>query len=698
MQSFRTELENPVVEKDILDLEKKIHLFKEGKVDDDKFRSLRLARGIYGQRQQGVQMIRIKIPYGRMTSEQMIKIADISDEYASSTLHATTRQDIQIHYVSLDRTPELWHKLEQSKITIREACGNTVRNITASDKAGIDPEEPFDVSPYAHQMFEYFLRNPICQEMGRKFKVAFASSAKDTSFTLIHDLGFIPILKGEKRGFKVMIGGGLGSQPHLALVAFEFLEEEKIIPFMEATLRIFDRYGERNRRNKARFKYLLQDVGLEELMKQIEGEYPALKNQEVWVDRNAVLTAEPPKLNSVLTARIKDREHYDNWLKTNVFNQKQEGFYGVFVRVPLGNISSDTARAFAAVVKEFAADDIRVTINQGYLLRYVTQEALSPLYEGLNALGLAEPGFDSVADITACPGTDTCNLGISNSTGTALELEKVIRSEFPELIHNHDIKIKISGCMNSCGQHGIANIGFHGSSMKHDGKVVPAMQVLLGGGVLGNGNGTVADKVIKLPSKRTPDMLRLVLKDYEENGLDGEYFNDYYLRLTTDYFYQLFKPLAELESLTDSDYYDWGKEDLFKPEIGMGECAGVIIDLVQTLFYDADEKLDWAAQAIDQSRFADGIYHTYTSYVNGAKGLLLGENVRCNTQAGILQDFDKTFVETGKLPFESSFTEMVLKMRSNKATLEFAKSYFAAAESFLKTIKSFREEQLKGEK
>ncbi len=698
MQSFRTELENPVVEKDILDLEKKIHLFKEGKVDDDKFRSLRLARGIYGQRQQGVQMIRIKIPYGRMTSEQMIKIADISDEYASSTLHATTRQDIQIHYVSLDRTPELWHKLEQSKITIREACGNTVRNITASDKAGIDPEEPFDVSPYAHQMFEYFLRNPICQEMGRKFKVAFASSAKDTSFTLIHDLGFIPILKGEKRGFKVMIGGGLGSQPHLALVAFEFLEEEKIIPFMEATLRIFDRYGERNRKNKARFKYLLQDVGLEELMKQIEGQYPALKNQEVWVDRNAVLTAEPPKLNSVLTARIKDREHYDNWLKTNVFNQKQEGFYGVFVRVPLGNISSDTARAFAAVVKEFAADDIRVTINQGYLLRYVTQEALSPLYEGLNALGLAEPGFDSVADITACPGTDTCNLGISNSTGTALELEKVIRSEFPDLIHNHDIKIKISGCMNSCGQHGIANIGFHGSSMKHDGKVVPAMQVLLGGGVLGNGNGTVADKVIKLPSKRTPDMLRLVLKDYEENGLDGEYFNDYYLRLTTDYFYQLFKPLAELESLTDSDYYDWGKEDLFKPEIGMGECAGVIIDLVQTLFYDADEKLDWAAQAIDQSRFADGIYHTYTSYVNGAKGLLLGENVRCNTQAGILQDFDKTFVETGKLPFESSFTEMVLKMRSNKATLEFAKSYFAAAESFLKTIKSFREEQLKGEK
>ncbi len=698
MQSFRTELENPVVEKDILDLEKKIRLFKEGKVDEEKFRSLRLARGVYGQRQQGVQMIRIKIPYGRMTSEQLIKIADISDEYASSTLHATTRQDIQIHYVSLDRTPQLWHDLEKSNITLREACGNTVRNITASDKAGIDPEEPFDVSPYAQQMFEYFLRNPICQEMGRKFKIAFASSDKDTAFTLIHDLGFIPILKGEKRGFKVLIGGGLGAQPHLALTAFEFLEEEKIIPFTAATLRIFDRYGERNRRNKARFKYLLQDVGLEELMKQIQEEYPALKDQEVWVDRDAVVTPEPPKLGTVLTARIKDREHYDNWLKTNVFEQKQEGFFGVFVRVPLGNLSSDKARAFAQVAKQFAADDIRVTINQGYLLRYVTQEALSPLYQGLNALGLAEPGFDSVADITACPGTDTCNLGISNSTGTALELEKVIRSEYPELIHNRDIKIKISGCMNSCGQHGIANIGFHGSSMKHDGKVVPAMQVLLGGGTLGNGNGIVADKVIKVPSKRTPDLLRSVLNDYEENGLEGEYFNDYYQRLGNHYFYELFKPLAELETLQESDYYDWGKDELFKPEIGLGECAGVVIDLVQTLFFEAEEKLEWAAEALKESRYADGIYHTYTAFVNGAKGLLLGDNVRCNTQAGIIQDFDRTFVESGKIRLGTTFTELVLKMRSEKPSEAFAKQYFAQAEQFLATIKTYREQQLKADK
>jgi sulfite reductase (ferredoxin) len=697
MQSFRTELENPVVEKDIIELEKKIRLFKEGKVDEEKFRSLRLARGVYGQRQQGVQMVRIKIPFGRMTSEQLIKIADISDEYASSTLHATTRQDIQIHYVSLDRTPELWHELEKSNITLREACGNTVRNITASEKAGIDPEEPFDVSPYAQAMFEYFLRNPICQEMGRKFKIAFASSEKDTAFTLIHDLGFIPVLKGEQRGFKVLIGGGLGSQPHLALTAFEFLEEEKIIPFTEAVLRIFDRYGERNRRNKARFKYLLQDVGLEEVLKQAKEEKPALKNQEVWVERTRFSAIPLPELPTVLTTRIEDRDKFESWKQTNVFEQKQKNYFGVFVRVPLGNLDSETARKFASVVRQYAADDIRVTINQGYLLRYVQEKALPPLFVALNQLGLAEPGFDSVADITACPGTDTCNLGISNSTATALELEKVIREEYPELIHNRSIKIKISGCMNSCGQHGIANIGFHGSSMKHDGKILPAMQVLLGGGTLGNGNGTVADKVIKLPSKRTPQLLRVILNDYDENGLDGEYFNDYYQRLGNRYFYDLFKPLADLENVNENEYFDWGKDEQFKPEIGLGECAGVVIDLVQTLFYEADEKLEWAQTALDENRFADGIYHTYTAFISGAKALLLSENVRCNTQAGIIKDFDEKFIESGALQFDGTFTELVLKMHSEKPTEAFAKTYFGEAQKFLEIIKNYREKQLKDE-
>ena len=278
MQSFRTELENPVVEKDIIDLEKKIRAFREGKIHDEKFRSLRLARGIYGQRQPGVQMIRIKLPFGKVTFKQLLRIADISDKYASSNLHLTTRQDIQIHYVSLDRTPQLWAELEQDDITLREACGNTVRNVTASPTAGIDPLEPFDVSPYAHATFEYFLRNPVCQEMGRKFKISFSSSDADTAFSYIHDIGVIPKVNvAGERGFKVLLGGGLGAQPLLANIVEEFLPEDELIPYIEAIIRVFDRHGERNNRNKARLKYLIQKIGLTEVLLLADAERTALK-------------------------------------------------------------------------------------------------------------------------------------------------------------------------------------------------------------------------------------------------------------------------------------------------------------------------------------------------------------------------------------------------------------------------------------
>jgi sulfite reductase (ferredoxin) len=284
MQSFRTELENPLVEKDIVDLARKIELFREGKIHEEKFRSLRLARGVYGQRQQGVQMVRIKLPYGKMTFKQWKRIADISDEYATGNLHLTTRQDVQIHFVSLDRTPELWSKLEQDDITLREACGNTVRNVTASPSAGIDTKEPFDITPYADAVFRYFLRNPICQEMGRKFKIAFSNTDEDTALTYMHDMGFIPKIQDGKRGFKIVIGGGLGAQPLLAKIAYEFLEEDQIIPYLEATLRVFDRHGERNSRHKARIKFLIQKIGFEALVQLIEEERLALKNQSVQID------------------------------------------------------------------------------------------------------------------------------------------------------------------------------------------------------------------------------------------------------------------------------------------------------------------------------------------------------------------------------------------------------------------------------
>jgi sulfite reductase (ferredoxin) len=694
MESFRSELEdlnNPIVARDIIDLANKIQLFRAGKMDDDKFRSIRLARGIYGQRQSGVQMIRIKFPFGRITTKQIRRVADISDEYASSNLHATTRQDIQIHFVSLDKTPELWAKLEKDEITTREACGNTVRNITASDLAGIDPKELFDISPYAHEMFKYFLRNPICQEMGRKFKIAFSSSDDDTAFTFIHDLGFIPRIKDGKRGFKVVIGGGLGANPTLAQLAYEFLEEDQIIPLTEAVLRVFDRYGERNRRMKARLKFLLTDIGLEKLMALVEEERTALKSKTYKVDLNNLPEPVLPPAISAEDVTVPSEAKYQRWYETNVFEQKQKGFFGVYVKLPLGNMSSGLSRKFADIVDLYGSPELRITINQGYLIRFVRPEALKLLYLALDKIGLAEPGFDSVADVTACPGTDSCNLAISDSTAISLELEKVVRDEFPGLISNQDIKIKISGCPNSCGQHGLASIGLHGSTIKDkSGKMIPALIILLGGGRLKGGEGIISDKIIKIPSKRGPQALRILLTDYENNSFDGEYYHDYFLRLGRNHFYQLLKPLSDVTAVAPEEYIDWGQENNFILHTAVGECAGVMIDLVATLFADSEDKLKWSKEAYDKKQFADSIYHSYSAFINTAKALLLSREIKPSSQYQTISDFQREFIDTKSFEFAGNFKDYVLSINKNEPSDTFALSYLTESLKFLEEVTAYR--------
>jgi sulfite reductase (ferredoxin) len=696
MQSFRTELENPIVEKDIIDLERKIRLFKEGAIHEEKFRSLRLARGVYGQRQQGVQMVRIKLPYGKMTLPQWKRIADVSDKYSTGNLHLTTRQDVQIHFVSLDRTPELWAELEQDKITLREACGNTVRNVTASPTSGIDPIELFDVSPYANGIFEYFLRNPICQEMGRKFKIALSNTEADTALTYMHDIGLIPKIKEGQCGFKVMVGGGLGAQPLLAFVAFDFLEESKVIPYIEAVIRVFDRHGERNSRHKARLKYLIAKIGVESFTELVNEEWKALKNKEFNIEHQSeshdnLVGYLPTKLSEL---QITEDDNFEKWLQTNTFEQKQKGYYGVYVRVLNGNIHSVVSRSLIESLEGYIADDVRITINQGMLLKFVPKANLAYVYETLKAHNLADLGANSIAKITACPGTDTCNLAISDSTNITSRLEDVIDSDFPELINNNDIKIKISGCMNSCGQHGMANIGFHGSSLKAaDKRVLPALQVLLGGGTVGDGVGRVADKVLKVPSKRGPEVLRVLLNNYEENALEGEYFNQFYDRLGEKYFYNLLKPLADLTTLVEDDFLDWGHSEQFATEIGVGECASVIIDLVATLLFETKEKLDWAEAAFAENRWADSIYHSYSVFISGAKALLLDKSISTNSQSSVIAKFDENYVSTGEFEFGGiSFNDGVLQINQNEPSEVFAANYLKLAKKFLEKASSFREE------
>ncbi|MEZ4887272.1 MAG: nitrite reductase [Chitinophagales bacterium] len=684
---------------DIIELQQKIADFKNSKMIEDKFKHYRLTRGLYGQRQTGVHMFRTKIPYGKLTTDQLTRIADVSEKYTNGNLHLTTRQNIQYHYIKLDDATNVWTDLAEAGVTAREACGNTVRNLTASAHAGIDPDEPFDVTPYVQETFEYFLRNPICQEMGRKIKPAFSSSEKDSAYTYFHDFGFIPRIQTdefgeEQRGFKVVIAGGLGAQSIIAPTAYEFLPENQIIPFMEASIRVFDRYGERNKRFKARMKFLVKELGLNGFMNLVEEEWTALKNKTYEINRNAVPKPVFPLQKIPPSSTPNDAIKYESWFKINVFEQKQKGWYAVQLKIHLGDIDAETARQLAALVKEWAADDIRITVNQGFLLRFVRLEALPHLFNELDKLGLAEPGFDTIADITACPGTDTCNLGVTNSTGLATKLEDVIKTEYPELIDERNIHIKISGCMNSCGQHMAANIGFHGSSIKKQALVIPAMQIVLGGGVAPDGNGLIAEKIIKLPTKRIPDALRYLLNDFEDNGQEGEYFNTYFQRLGKRYFYALLKSLAEVETLEKLDYFDWGQNHEYEQAIGVGECAGVSYDVIGAIIGDAIEKVGLAQETLEQKAFADSIYHSYSSFVVGAKALLLAKEIQCNTQTGIIADFDKYYVETGEIFFETSFASSVLQINQNEPSEGFAAYYLQLATDFLLAVRHIRKRQL----
>jgi sulfite reductase (ferredoxin) len=701
MLSFRTEIENPLVQKDIIELDKKIQLYQNGKIDEDGFRSLRLARGIYGQRQEGVQMIRIKLPFGRLNSAQLHRIADVSDEYSTGRLHITTRQDIQIHYVSLDRTPELWAELEKSDITLREACGNAVRNITASETAGIDPEEPFDVSPYADAVFKFFLRNPICQELGRKFKISFSSSDQDSAFSFIHDLGFIPkkkVIDGkEVRGFKVMIAGGLGAQPRQADALFDFLETDKIIPFIESTLRVFDRYGERNRRAKARLKHLILSIGLDRFLAYVALENKALSAQRIEIKlpenliKNHIRSLQAPQF------KIKDEYAYRNWKQSNVFEQKQDGLFAIGIKVRLGDFYTDKARKLADLIRDYAQDELRLTISQGILIRGIKEGLLPFFYMKLDELGFADIGYNSALDVTSCPGTDTCNLGIASSTGLARELENTLRDKFPRYVHNKDISIKISGCMNACGQHSIAQIGFYGMSIKKGTLVIPAFQVLLGGGPLGDGKGRFADKIIKIPSKKGPEALRLLINDYEDNKSNESTFNDYYLNMGKTHFYQLLKPLADISDVDKDIFIDWGHSESYIKAIGVGECAGVVIDLVSTLLFESEEKLENARLNLEEEKWSDSVYHSYSSMINTAKAVLIGENIKTNTQAGIVKDFDQYFVESGLIKIGSTLSELIYQIRSNKADKAFSKQYYANAQNFYKLVDNLRTNSLNNE-
>ncbi|CAI8011089.1 Sulfite reductase [ferredoxin] [Geodia barretti] len=474
-----------------------------GQMPEEIFLEFRLRHGVYGQRDNGSQMIRVKIPFGGLSAAQTEMLADVAEEFSDNIIHITTRQDVQYHYVDINNTPELMRRLASVGITTKEACGNVVRNVTACPLSGVCNDEPFDVTPHSKALSAFLLGHQDTQDFGRKFKIAFSGCHEHAcGLGYMHDIGAVAAIKEvdgkPKRGFKLLVGGGLGAVPHQAKVLTSLYLKRNCYRFRKRLQRCSLAWARRKNRNKARMKFVVAKLGIEEFRRLVLEEREQLRHDPAWTayldDLNAYDEA-PLKPPTQLNGASKP-EGFDAWHATNVRPQRQPGYAWVNITLPLGDITADQARALADISRKYVKDTIRTTVEQNLVLRWVSMSDLPALYQELKAIGLGESGAESTVDITACPGTDSCKLGISSSRGLAAHL----RNYFLETGVNEeiqDLRIKISGCPNSCGQHHVANIGFFGSSRRMGKHIAPYYQLILGGHAIENGSayGLAAGKI-----------------------------------------------------------------------------------------------------------------------------------------------------------------------------------------------------------
>lgn len=619
--------------------ETQIHLRKQGKMEEKLFAETRLRRGAYGQRYDNGQrfdgtqtqqllfpehetkgpdtfwhapgMMRIKIPFGGLTAAQMEVLADLAEEYSEEILHITTRQDFQIHFIHIEDTPDLMRRLSAVGITTREACGNSVRNVTACPLSGVCRTETFDVTPYAQAIMSFLLGHPDCQDFGRKFKIAFSGCEHEAcGLANMHDMGGVGMVKTvdgvEKRGFKLYVGGGLGAVPHQAQLFNEFVPVEELLPISQAIARVFARLGEKKNRNRARIKFLIAKLGIEEFRRLVHEERAILPEDPQWtafLDDLTVTDEEQLKPGQPLNG-AETSEGFAEWYRTNVYQQRQAGYVVATVALPLGDITSHQLRALADISRRFVKETTRTTVEQNMVLRWVSETDLPQLYDELLALGLAETGAGTIVDITACPGTDTCKLGIASSRGLATELRKQLGEQSAKLDEAIEgLRIKISGCFNSCGQHHAADIGFYGNSRKINGITVPHFQVVLGGqwkenaGSFGLATGAV-------PSKNIPEVVSRLAKRFVEEREKDELFKDFIGRLGKREIKAMLEDLTQVPSYEENSWYyrDWGDTRGFTmDDLGKGECAGEVVSIGIMEIAAAEREVFEASVALDEN-------------------------------------------------------------------------------------------------
>jgi sulfite reductase beta subunit-like hemoprotein/uncharacterized protein (UPF0332 family) len=671
-----------------------ILLRKEGKLEERVFAETRLRRGTYGQRYDNGQrsdgqkvqrlnfpsgeltkgpntmwdapgMQRIKIPAGGLNAGQLEVMAELAEEYSDGIAHITTRQDFQLHYVHIENTPAVMRRLAAANITTREACGNSVRNVTACPYAGVCADEQFDVTPYARALSRFLLGHPDCQNFGRKFKPAFSGCAQHAcGLTSLHDLGLIAKKRvneatgREEIGFEMYVGGGLGAVPYQAKLFEAFIPPEELLPLAQATGRVFARYGEKKNRSRARLKFLVQDFGIEKFRQLVLEERKILPYDPRWTEyieqAKAEFTesplkpgSEPPDLVTIANLNGSS-EKFKQWLKFNTRPQRQPGYVTATVALPLGDITANQLRSLSDIVRRFTRETIRTTVEQNFVVRWVSKQDLPDLFKALSAAGLAEAGAGALVDIVSCPGTDTCKLGISSSRGLAAELRKrVSEKAFQSDESVQKLHIKISGCFNSCGQHHVADLGFYGVSRKIAGYAVPHFQVVLGGEWEHNA-GAYGLPVVAVPSKNIPKVVTRLTDRYVTGRNPGETFKEFVKRTGKAELKTMLEDLTKPPAGDRSFFSDWGDpREYTLNDMGTGECAGEVISAVDFGLAASERELFDAQLALEKGEAERASAGAYRSMLTGARALVLHERPDLgNDPDEIVSEFRKRYYDT----------------------------------------------------
>ncbi|MBI4444839.1 MAG: nitrite/sulfite reductase [Acidobacteria bacterium] len=666
--------------------ETEIELRKQGKIEEKLFAETRLRRGVYGQRYDNGQrwdgektqqlgfpsatltkgpstvwdapgMQRIKIPFGGLTTLQLEVLAELAEEYSDGIAHVTTRQDFQLHFVHIEDTPTLMRRLAAVGITTREACGNTVRNVTACPYAGVCRDEAFDVTPYARACAYFLLGHPDTQDFGRKFKVAFSGCEQHAcGLVNLHDMGAVAVKRlengKERRGFAFYVGGGLGAVPHSAKLFSEFLPEEELLPTAQAISRVFARMGEKKNRNRARLKFLVSDLGIEEFRRIVLEERAQLAPDPAWTDylkKVDAVTETPLKLLAPLNSHSVP-EGFERWLQTNVARQRQAGYAVATIALPLGDITSDQLRSLAGIARRHVNDTIRTTVEQNIVLRWVREADLQQLYLELKEIGLAEPGAGTIVDIVACPGTDTCKLGIASSRGLAAELRTRLAERNHELEQAvQNLHIKISGCFNSCGQHHISDLGFYGVSRHVGGHTVPHFQLVLGGQWAQNA-GSYGLAICAIPAKRVPETVQRLTDRYLKDRERAESFQSFVKRIGKAEIKRMLEDLMRVPPHNEdpSFYSDWGDPREFTiGDMGVGECAGEVVSRVAFELAAAEREVFEAQVSLERGEYQQAGEKAYQAMLQAARAVVRMQYYDVPGEAEtIVREFKARFYET----------------------------------------------------